>query len=419
MEFAGFAFGRKKKEAMESPKPVSAALYAEKTFDEAVNLLTRMPEIDEVLVKAGVQRHALSKLETDDDISGALRTRREAVIATPWVFESGTEEHKKFLTEELAPSIEQAIFGAWQAVSYGYSVMEAVYRKTDDGRIGIKSVMVKPMEWFDIRPDGELRYFNPNTGGAEGEKLDQVYKFFVTRSNATWRNPKGEAMLARLYWPWFFRFNAWRFWAQFLERFGQPLLVGKSTNPTSMVAALVQAHQDAVIGIGNGDDVAAIQPATEGGAFKMLEDCIVRRYQKMILGQTLTTDTSAGGGGAYALGAVHADVKEGLRQSDLRLVRATLQRVVNAVCLLNGITEVPRLKFDDGTGLAIERAERDSKLYSIGVRFTEKYFEERYTLRKEDFTLTSEPAALENLDKGTTKGDDAPKNDAGEPVAKV
>lgn len=379
-----------------APDPVSAGLYNAQAFDAALDLLTKIPEMDEVLAQAGMSRYTLSKLETDDDIYGALRTRREAVVSTPWKIETEDEGLRALLTEELTPMIDGIVAGAWKAVPYGYSVIEAVYKVRDDGRIGWDTVMVKPMQWFDPRPSGEVRY-SPPSGGAT-TTVDTRFKFFLTRSDWSYERPHGQPLLAKVYWPWFFRFNAWRFWAQFLERFGQPLLYGKSSKPAAMASALLQAHQDAVIGIGTQDEIGSVSPTTEGGAFQNLEDCIVRRYQKLILGQTLTTDTAASGGGSYALGAVHAEVKEGLRRSDLRLVNRTVQRCIEAIRDLNGIDSPVRVIFDDGVGLARERADRDQVLYNQGIRWTPDYISKNYDLPAEMFTIT-EPATPTTVEK--------------------
>lgn len=374
----------------DQPSPATAKLWTDTAVSQLIALLTKIPEGDDLLTQAQITRASLKKLETDDEIFAALRTRREAVVSTPWRLEGGDEGLTQLLTEELTPLMPQIVAGAWKAVPYGYSVMEAVYRYREDRKIGLSTVGVKPLEWFDPRPDGELRYFSPDGGNASGEVVDQVFKFFLTRSDPTYQQPKGEALLSRLYWPWFFRFNGWRFWGQFIERFGQPLLVGKNSKPTDMAAALLQAHQDAVIAIGVNDSVEAISPATSGEAFEKLEQCIVRRYQKLILGQTLTSDTGTSGGGSYALGQVHADVKEGLRLADIRLVNATIQRIVNALCSLNGATtNIPSIVFADDAGLEAERADRDTKLYGLGVRFEKGYFTDRYDLKEEDFTLSA------------------------------
>jgi phage gp29-like protein len=393
-------FARKQQQQpISQTDPKTAALWSDQAISQMIALLTRIPEIDELLTQAGISRAFLKKLETDDEIFAALRTRREAVVATPWRFEGGNDKTAKFLTEELIPHMENIVSGAWKAVPYGYSVMEAVYKYRDDGQIGIADVAVKPLEWFDPRPDGVLRYFSPDGAYTAGVDCDQIFKFFLTRSDPTYQQPKGEALLSRLYWPWFFRFNGWRFWGQFLERFGQPLLVGKSNNTKLLADALLAAHQDAVIAVGREDSVEAINPATNGEAFEKLEQCVVRRYQKLILGQTLTSDTGTKGGGSYALGQVHAEVKEGLRRSDIRLVRKTAQAVATALCTLNGmVDDIPELVFADDAGLESERADRDVKLSGMGVKFTKNYYTDRYDLRDDDFELVEKqpiPAALD------------------------
>jgi phage gp29-like protein len=372
----------------ESSGPKTAALWSDTAVNELIELLTRIPETDELLTQAGITRASLKKLETDDEIFQGLRTRREAVVATPWRFEGGDEVTNALLEEELKPLMEQIVSGAWKAVPFGYSVLEAVYRRREDGKIGLANVVGKPIEWFDPRPDGSLRYFAADGLSADGEVCDQTYTFFLTRVDHSYQQPKGEALLSRLYWPWFFRFNGWRFWGQFLERFGQPLLVGKSSKPEAMAKALLNAHQDAVIAIGPQDDVAAVSPVTSGEAFEKLEQAVVRRFQKVILGQTLTSDTGKNGGGSYALGQVHAEVKESLRKADIRLVRGTVQRIVNALCALNNVVkDVPEIVFADDAGLEVARADRDNKLNAIGVRFTKEYFLDRYDLREDDFEI--------------------------------
>lgn len=385
--------------------PKTAALWNDTAVNELIELLTRIPETDELLNQAGITRASLKKLETDDEIFQGLRTRRESVVATPWRLEGGNETINALLEEELKPLMEQIVSSSWKAVPYGYSVLEAVYRRRADGKIGLATVVGKPIEWFDPRPDGSLRYFAADGLSADGEVCDQTYKFFLTRVDPSYQQPKGEALLSRLYWPWFFRFNGWRFWGQFLERFGQPLLAGKSNNPKTMAAALLQAHQDAVIAIGPQDEVEAIQPSTSGEAFEKLEQAVVRRFQKVILGQTLTSDTGKNGGGSYALGQVHAEVKESLRKADIRLVRATVQRIVNALCALNKVlTDIPEIVFADDAGLEEARSKRDETLSKLGVKFTKEYFLDRYDLREDDFEVVQVASQVPGQSNGQPTG---------------
>jgi hypothetical protein len=140
-------------------------------------------------------------------------------------------------------------------------------------------------------------------------------KMFLTAHRQTYRNPYGEALYSRLYWPWFFRAHGWRFWVKWLERFGTPLLLGKTTSQ-------VQGRGDALAdararGAGlrdrgrqrsNGD-----RRRSEGGrgALRGVRARLCGRVQKLILGQTLTTDAGGSSGkmGSQALGNVHNEVR--------------------------------------------------------------------------------------------------------------
>lgn len=398
-------FARKGKDVAPNADPESAATYNDRAFDQMVELLTRIPENDEILNNAGITRCSLKKLKTDDEIYQALRTRKDAVLATNWRMEPGNGNVTEFIMEELTPIIEDVVGGAWEAIPFGYSVLEVIYKRRADGRVGIDRVVQKPMEWFDPRPDGTLRYFAPN-GGDAGIEVDQTFKFLLTRNEPSYQNPKGEALLSRLYWPWFFRFNGWRFWGQFLERFGTPILVGKSTSPAKMAQALLNAHQDAVIAHGTDDDVKALAPGGDGATFAAMEQAVVRRIQKLLLGQTLTSDGGGkGSGGSYALGVVHNSVRDDLRRSDLRLVRKTVQKIVDALCAINFPTRViPKFKFSDERGLEVERAQRDKILSETGVIFMKQYFIDRYDLLEGDFEVNEDGGNHNDLKPSNSNG---------------
>lgn len=372
-----------------------ARLFEEEAMDSLVQLLTRLPDPDEVLRKAGVPRHRLSALLFDDEISQACETRLDALLTVPaHVYraegEKAADKSVELLTL-LEPHLETIQSAAWQARLYGYSVMEAVYdNQRPDGLLGLKFIGEKPMEWFEPKNDGTLAYFpSDGSGGGTGIIVDQEYKFFMTRCKATYRNPYGEALLSRLYWAWYFRSNGWKFWGKFLERFGTPLLVGKSTEPAKMVQALLLAHSNAVIGIGRDDSVEAVGvPAGNSGqTFEIFEQAAIRRIQKVVLGQTLSSGTD-GGSGNRALGQVHDAVRMDKRDSDVSLTQPTVQRVIDALCKINGWGK-HIIEFADSTGLAKDRSERDKNLYAVGVRFTPGYITSNYDLDTEDFTLTS------------------------------
>ncbi len=386
----------------EAPEP-AASLYGEYAIDHLVKMLTRMPELDDVLKQAGIQRHKLGTLMADDEIYQAIETRLDALLATPFRVEPSDGEPAKLLSEILQPVLQDAITGAFKARLFGFSVMEAVYQqRPEDGVIGLAFLGEKPMEWFEPKSDGRLVYYANNGQQAPyGVVLDQKFKFFLTRCRPTYRNPYGEALLSRLYWPWFFRNNGWKFWGKFLERFGSPLLVGKSDAPVKMVSALLAAHSNAVVGVGRDDAVEAVGTASgnTGQGFDLYETAVIRRIQKLVLGQTLTSGTD-GGSGNRALGQVHNAVREDKRNSDIAMVTLTMQNVVNALCALNSWPE-HKVFFADDTGLESERATRDKTLYDQGVRFSPDYYKDNYALRDEDFEIAEDAPELETPPPGS------------------
>ena len=383
---------------LEAPKgaPATRRLTSEQAVERLAERITSLPDPDEVLLALGVPRCELRRLLTDDEIDGALEVRRDAVLATPWRLEGDDEALAEWVRAEIEPHMEDLVRGAWSAIPFGYSVIELIYRESEDGQLHLARAADKPMEWFDITRDGRLLFNEAGKVTGEARRLDTAYKFILTRNQPTYRNPYGEALLSRLYWPWVFRRSSWDYWIQYLERFGQPLPVGKGRDPAELVAALSRVAQDSAIAVSHDDEVDLVQAQGEGSAFEKMEDAIVRRMQRRILGQTLTTGTDDAG--SRALGEVHERVAATKRNADLRLVQDSVQRVIRALVWLNfPEREPPRVVFGDEQGLEEGRAERDKTLHDLGVRFTEAYIKRAYGLEAEEFTVT-------DPDEGDTGG---------------
>jgi phage gp29-like protein len=381
------------------------------SLDRIFGLIGTMPDPDEALRRAGISRAGLRAVEMDDEVTAALDTRREAVVSTPWRLEGGAARWRAELELELRPHAEALLRGAFAAVPYGYSVMEVIYRN-DGARAGIASVIERPFEWFIPQPGGITANFRDPSGPPAGVPMD-TRKCLLTVRQPTGRNPYGEALLSRVYWPWFFRQHGWQYWLRWMERFGTPLLVGKTSgDPQTMANNLAAALSGSVMAVGSMDDVQAVPAPAGAGHFEGFDAVICRRIQKLILGQTLTTDASTGG--SYAAAKVADGVRTDRRNADLRLVSATVQRLIDALWDFNGRAgDAPRFVMADDTGLERERAERDAILVEkVGVRLTPEYIAERYDLEPGDFTLADPQNAVVARQEGTggpNKGEDDPE----------
>jgi hypothetical protein len=238
-------------------------------------------------------------------------------------------------------------------------------------------------------------------------------KFLLTVRHPTYRQPMGEALLSRAYWPWFLRSAGYRFWSRFLERSAGPLLLGKTHGDTRALAdTLLAAVQSGALAVGAEDSVQAIMGGNDGRSFDLFCARVERRLAKLILGQTLTSDTQ--GVGSQALGRVHDEVRKDRVEADKRLVRGTLQKLVNALTMLNFPGAVaPQVELDAGRDLTMDRAERDAVLVNAGMlRLTESYFLNRYDLEPGEFEVLAPQAARQApTDAGAGDAAPAPEDD--------
>lgn len=382
-----------------------AGLFDVEATERLLHWLTTQPDTDKILQKAGISRTSLRAVAADDEVSQALDTRRDAVLATPWRIEPDQGRAAKQLKTTLDPWIGRLVSGAFSATPYGYSVIEVVYR--DGPRVVIDDLQEKPFEWFrhsqlggwesrgndlEFNPDlldGTWRYFSDDgTAGAEGRPCDPR-KFFVTVRQGSYYQPYGESLLSRLYWPILFRREGWSMWVRFLERFATPILTGQVQNPQDFVAKMQQAGIETAFGVGAEEKITAAVSA-HPGEFEKLEHAIIRRVQRLILGQT----ASSGDAGGFSQGQQQENVRTDKRNADIRMITGTAQRIVDVLTELNGW---PAHKFvmADDTGLEADRAERDAKLLPVleasKLKLTREYFTDRYDLTDEDLMDAPEP----------------------------
>lgn len=351
-------------------------------------------DYDDLLQQLGIGRTKLRALLADDEISAAVETRCHACINTPWRVEHPQSRARAFLTDALEPHAHAILNAAWDAVLFGYAVQEVVLAE-DAGRIRIAQTVACPFEWFKIKPDGTLLWRDDDKPAVGG--------FIVTVHEQSLRKPHGEALLAKAYWPWFFRTHGWRMWAKFLEQAAIPLMVGKTDGDKQPLLELLRTLSAGPVAVINNTDTlqALDQPGNSPNKFTEFETAICRRIQRLILGQTLTSGTD-GGSGNRALGEVHERVRDEKRRADVRLVTRALQQAADLLADVNGLPR-GRIVLEDQHGLEMERAQRDEILVKAGMlRFTRAYLEEKYGLESDDFEELppAEAAAIADVGAG-------------------
>lgn len=370
------------------------SLYSEQAVDKMNKFFDSLLRVDtdEVLRKAGISRHQLSVLLSDDEIDGKIETRSDNLMQAKYTLSDSDSDVSMFIYEQLDLHLESILTASLNAKLFGYSVTEIVwdeYVKRQTGIMQPLSVVEKPMQWFEPKNDGRLLWFANNYN--QGVTVDTKYKYLLQQYKPTYAEPKGKALLSRVYWLWYFKTNGWRFWSKFLERFGSPLLIGTTDGEPQVLAdALMAAHNQSVVAMTDGDTVEAINASSNGEAFKAYDDAINKRIAKYLLGQTLTSGTD--NGGTYGQGLVHQDQQQRILDGDKKFAERYVQRFIDTICLLNGY-ESPTFNFTFEKGLQPERAERDGKLYSQGVRFDESYYIDAYDFKPEYIKVVEDNTA--------------------------
>jgi len=158
---------------------------------------------------------------------------------------------------------------------------------------------------FEKAADNSLRIATIRQTAA-GKEIDiPASKCLVFRHNAG-TNPYGRSRLKRC-WRWYsFKRAIPKFWAIALERFGMPMLVGKSSDPKALEEILKDAYSQAYASIYTDDSIEAVgqgMPAGLSGAYESAaEFCNKMIYRSLFLPSLLE---SGDGGGSYALGKIH------------------------------------------------------------------------------------------------------------------
>lgn len=374
-----------------TPAQSAAALGSSMAIERALSRFGWLGDPDELLAKLGIARHQLRALEGDDEITAALETRRDSACNTPWRFEHPSPRARKLFEAAFAPHLHDLLRMLWHAVPYGYSVIEVVYCEPSDpanttpGRIGIGQIIDCPFEWFRFSHDGTLYW-------ADRQDPVDPRKMFAVVREASLRRPMGDAILAKAYWPWFFRTHGWKYWSKFLEQAAVPLLYGKTIGEKQALVDLLRSVSSGpVMAVGDADTIASVDtPGNSPNKFTEFETACCRRIQRLILGQTLTSGTD-GGSGNRALGQVHNDVRAEKTRSDVLLLSQGVQRIVGQWAQLAGL-DAATFVMEDGTGLELDRANRDKLLVDAGMlRFTPEYLREKYGLEESDFALPQPP----------------------------
>ena len=303
--------------------------------------------------------------EKDSHLQSELGKRRNAILTMDWQITpppnaSAAEQRDAQMIEEIlrdATWLDDCIFDATDAILKGFSCQEIEW---EQGLVGglklIRNVHWRDPAWF-MTPQQARNTLRLRDGTADGVELAKFgWITHIAKAKTGYLSRIG--LVRTLVWPFIYRNYSARDFAEFLEIYGLPLRLGKypegATNneKNTLLRAVMSIGHNAGGIIPRGMDIE-FEKAADGNAteFMAMIDWAEKSMSKAVLGGTLTSQ-SDGKTSTNALGDVHNEVRQELRDADLKRLQATLTRdLVYPLYALNcksfnDARRIPRFEFD-------------------------------------------------------------------------
>ncbi len=301
--------------------------------------------------------------EKDPHIQSELGKRKLALLGVDWnivppVNATDTEKRDAEMIEEIlrdATWLDDAIFDAADAILKGFANLELQWQYADKMHY-IAGAEWRDPAWFQTHPDNrnQLRI---RDGSHEGIALQPFgWMSHQAKSKSGYLSRRG--LMRVLAWPYLFKNYAARDLAEFLEIYGLPTRVGKyptgadSKEKSTLMRAVMSIGHNAGGVIPKGMDIEFHEAAKGGSDPYMAQiNWCEKSQSKAILGGTLTSQAD-GKSSTNALGNVHNEVRQEIRNADLKALANTITRdIVYPMYVLNGRSftsprRIPRFEFD-------------------------------------------------------------------------
>lgn len=352
------------------------------------SIMDAVPNPDMILRKTGTTYSGYRELLYDPHLWSCVQSRKSGVLSTQYDIVGEDNQLAASLLNEI--KMEKLIDEVLDSILFGFQPIEVYWEKVK-GQILPNATIAKPQELFYIDTKSELKY-RP-AGKTKGVSLPK-YKFLDLRYRAGYQNPYGIALLSKCYWPVKFKNGGMRFWVNFMERYGMPILIGKYTRgatqkeANSLAEHLANMTEDSVIVTPNDIDISIAEPHRYSSV-RLYNEMIKlsnKEISKAILSQTLTTDVT---NGSKAAAETHYKIREELVLADKLLVEEAVNTLISYVSELNyGKPLEAKFKFREELEDIDTRLDRDLKLLDSGaVEFTPDYWINKYGYEKVDLIV--------------------------------
>ncbi|PSM51347.1 putative phage protein (DUF935 domain) [Campylobacter blaseri] len=250
---------------------------------------------------------------------------------------------------------------------YGINVFEVNYKPID----GLFYPILRQRDFRNFEFKDDVLHFNLNGFLQEIPKFKVIYGL----SRANFYKPYGDALLEKLYFPVKLKNASLKFWIEFIEKFGSPWAIAKSSFDAETLAKEVFAMLSGDVAVIDQDEsIELTQPNKDSSHDKLINYCD-NQISKVILGANLTSSVKEG---SFAAANIHNQIREDIALSDANILIYVVNRAIKFFKEVNGLNIDIEAKLFDKNKPNIELSERDLKLYNMGFIPTKEYIEETY-----------------------------------------
>jgi phage gp29-like protein len=336
-------------------------------------------------------------------MAGLWEKRVKAVLSLPRFIRAAdsspaAEETALFVRTALSqiPLRVVPISNTLEAILKGVAINEVMWERVARGPLAGAWLPVdlidRPMWRFGWSQSDKTLHILSNR--LRFEPLPAPPMKFQVLTYGTKDNPWGRALCDRLYWVWYLKKHASKYWALFVERFAQPLAKGtypykpgqEATNKEHqdrLLAILSAIRTGTAIALPEGLDVAFLE-ATRGGdaSYAAFLSWLDRAEALLLLGE-VDTSGLAKGPGSFAKSQVSNEVRLETVDHDAHLLGSfETDTLIRWIVLLNFGPDapIPRSVYD-----STDAPDRDQRMRGIslalndGVAVPEGYY--RMTMR--------------------------------------
>jgi phage gp29-like protein len=352
-----------------------------------------LPNNNSILQKAKKDMKDLREVKLDPQVSSAFEARKNNILKLKNEVDRGTEVNfyatwiKNIMKDWDLPQLMSDII---DARGFGFAVFEYHWQRQDNFVI-IKNLANLPADYFQFDYNGRLFFKNMNY---DTSKVCSNYNYLLVQNKATQENPYGEALLANCFWPVTFKKGGIKFWAQFVEKYGSPMLHGSTLAPdkSKLVEALSELRNGGVAVSADGDNINLLK-GNEKASADIYNQFIAfqnSEISKVLLSHSSAMDATAGELGNTNKAQSSIDI---IALSDKRFVEQTIQKAINVMIEVNFGREVvpPPFELYEEEDVDMNLALLAESLTKSGAKFNKSFFIESFGFKNTDLEVGPAP----------------------------